>query len=104
MNDLGNESDTLPSPNHHPPQGVDHSSSSSVLKRRRGDGVPVKRKVKPKSRTINIVDELSATLVELWNDIQNLPPTMFIPFVNSDAMVWQRLENITIITYQNLIV
>jgi hypothetical protein len=34
--DAGDDSDTLPSPNHHPSQSVDHSSSGSGLKRSQG--------------------------------------------------------------------
>ena len=104
VHDLGDDSDTLPSPNHHPSQSVDHSSSSSGLKRPQGEGVPAKRNVKPKSRTTKVVDELSATLVELRNDLKKPPPPAPMPFVNPDAMLWQRLENMTITTDQKLIV
>lgn len=104
VHDLGDDSDTLPSPNHHPSQSVDHSSSSSGLKRPQGEGVPAKRNVKPKSRTTKVVDELSATLVELRNDLKKPPPPVPMPFVNPDAILWQRLENMTITTDQKLMV
>lgn len=104
VHDLGDDSDTLPSPNHHPSQSVDHSSSSSGLKRPQGEGVPAKRNVKPKSRTTKVVDELSATLVELRNDLKKPPPPVPMPFVNPDAILWQRLDNMTITTDQKLMI
>jgi hypothetical protein len=60
--------------------------------------------VKPKIRTTKIVDELSATLVELQNDLKKPPPPAPMPFVNPDAIMWQRLDNMTITTNQKLIV
>jgi hypothetical protein len=60
--------------------------------------------VKPKSCTTKVVDELNATLVELRNDLKKPSPPVPMSFVNPDAILWQRLENMTITTDQKLMV
>ncbi|XP_008664683.1 uncharacterized protein [Zea mays] len=101
--DLGDDSDTLPSPKI-PSQVIDQSSSSSGIKRPRGDAIPVKRDVRPRSRMAKIGDEINTTLMDLRNELKQPPPPPIIPSLNSDAELWQRLEKMTLTTDQKLIV
>ena len=102
-NDLGDDSDTLPSPTI-PSQVVEQSSSSSGIKRPRGDAIPAKRDVRPRSRMAKLGDEINTTLVELRKELKQLPPPPTMPSLNSDVELWQRLEKMTLTTDQKLMV
>jgi hypothetical protein len=107
QDDLGDDSDTLPSPTNEQTsflsQTGDGSSSSSGMKRPRAEGKPAKRDVRPKSRLSKIEDTIATTLVTLQRELKKpapAPPHM----PNSDAILWQRLENMTLTTDQKLMV
>ena len=101
--DLGDDSDTLPSPKI-PSQVFEQSSSSSGIKRPRGDDIPAKRDVRPRSRMAKIGDEINATLMDLRTELKQPPPPPVIPSLNFDVELWQRLEKMTLTTDQKLIV
>jgi hypothetical protein len=101
--DLGDDSGTLPSPKI-PSQVIEQSSSSSEIKRPRGDFIAIKRDVRPWSRMTKIGDEINTTLMDLRNELKQPPPPPVIPYLNSDAELWQRLEKMTLTTDQKLIV
>ncbi|PUZ69243.1 hypothetical protein GQ55_2G092600 [Panicum hallii var. hallii] len=85
---LGDDSDTLPSP---------------IIKRLRSEGKAQKRDVRPKSRMSRVGDAITTTLVELQNEIKKPPPPP--PSMrSSDDILWQRLENMTLTTDQKLMV
>jgi hypothetical protein len=50
-----------------------------------------------------IGEDINTTMVELRNELKQLPPPPAMPS-NSDAALWQRLENMTITTDQKLLV
>jgi len=105
--DLGDDSDTIPSPTHAPPtipsQVGEQSSSSSGVKRPRGVKSPAKRDVRPRSRMAKIGEEINTTLVELHNELKQPPPPPPMPS-NSDVALWQRLEKMILTTDQKLLV
>jgi hypothetical protein len=105
VDDLSNDSDTLPSPisgqRSFASQVAENSSSSSRMKRLRAEGKHTKRDVRPKSRMSKIGDTIATTLVTLQNEIKKpvpAPPSM----PNSDGILWQRLENMTLTTDQKV--
>jgi len=107
VDDLGDDSDTLPSPISGKPsfasQVAENSSSGSGMKRLRGEGKHAKRDVRPKSRMSKIGDTIATTLVTLQHEIKKpAPPPPAMP--NSDGILWQRLENMTLTTDQKLMV
>jgi hypothetical protein len=84
-------------------QTGDGSSSSSGMKRPRAEGKPAKRDVRPKSRLSKIGDTIATTLVTLQQELKKPAPALpHMP--NSDAILWQRLENMTLTTDQKLMV
>ncbi|PVH61402.1 hypothetical protein PAHAL_3G027700 [Panicum hallii] len=104
---LGDDSDTLPSPISGQPsmasQVAEQSSSSSGVKRLRSEGKVQKRDVRPKSRMSWVGDAITTALVKLQNEIKKPPPPP--PSMrSSDDILWQRLENITLTTDQKLMV
>jgi hypothetical protein len=104
---LGDDSDTLPSPISGQPsmasQVAEQSSSSSGVKRLRSKGKAHKRDVRPKSCMSRVEDAITTTLVELQNEIKKPPPPP-PPMRSSDDILWQRLENMTLTTNQKLMV
>jgi hypothetical protein len=100
--DLGYDSDTIPSPTI-PSQVGEQGSSSSGVKRPRRAKSPTKRDVRPRSCMSKIGEDINTTMVELRNELKQLPPPPAMPS-NSDAALWQRLENMTITTDQKLLV
>jgi hypothetical protein len=105
--DLGDDSDTLPSPISGQPvmasQVADLSSSSSGMKRPRSEGQPPKRDVRLKSRISKVGDTIAAILVELQKEMKKPsppPPAMR----SSDDILWERLEQMTLTTDQKLMV
>jgi hypothetical protein len=109
VDDLGDDSDTIPSPISGQPsfasQVAENSSSSSRMKRLRAEGKHAKRDVRPKSRMSKIGDTIATTLVTLQHEIKKpAPPPPPPPMPNSDGTLWQRLENMTLTTDQKLMV
>jgi hypothetical protein len=107
QDDLGDDSDTLPSPisgqRSMTSQMGEQSSSSSLLKCLRVESKPTKRNVRPKSRISLIGDTITTTLVDLQNEIKKPSPPP-PPMHNSDDILWERLENMTLTTNQKLMV
>jgi hypothetical protein len=105
--DLGDDSDTLPSPlsgmASMGSQVAEQSSSSSGIKRPRSESRPPKRDVRPKSRMSKVGDMIATTLVDLQNEIKKpAPPPPIIR--NSDEIVWERLEKMTLTTGQKVMI
>ena len=65
---------------------------------------PAKIDAKPRSRTTKIGEEINATLAVLREALKAPPPPPPMPSFNSDAALWQRLDNMTITTDQNMTV
>jgi hypothetical protein len=107
VDNLSDDSDTLPSPISGQPsftsQVAENSSSSSGMKRLRAEGKHAKRDVRPKSRMSKIGDIIVTTLVTLQNKIKKPAPAP-PPMPNSDGILWQKIENMTLTTDQKVMV
>jgi hypothetical protein len=79
----------------------EQSSSRSGVKRLRVEGKPTKRDVRQKSHMSKIGGAITTTFVDLQNKVKKPPPP---PMHNSDDILWERLENMTLTTDQKLMV
>uniref|UniRef100_K3YLA6 Uncharacterized protein n=1 Tax=Setaria italica TaxID=4555 RepID=K3YLA6_SETIT len=100
----GDDSNTLPSPLSNKPGGESSSCTSQVgTKRPRGSKSPSKKPKKPKSHFSESTEQLNSTLLSLQKFLNAPAPQVPQP-PNPHASLWERLEAMTITTYNKITV
>lgn len=103
--DLGEDSDTLPTPTRNATMDNSSSSTSRVSKKRtRGSNSPTKKHSKKKSRFADSTDEIAATMKSLRDAFQSTAPPPMPQPTDPHERLWQRLEAFPMTADQRVLV